>query len=415
MRNKTAKPASGCGGFPRAARLAAAGLMLLMPILTAGLARAWEPDLNWGGRFKTLDLVLEPGPEGWSEGGELSANSLRLTLGCNLPNEMTLDVALETGLLATNPAGLTQFGDDGGQRLLDLTATWGEGNTVSGQLQVDRLSLSGRSDRLEWTLGRQAIGFGRILLFSPLDVIAPFAPDAIDTEIRPGVDALKVRGYFGQTGEIGAYAILADHFEDSSGLATFSWNTGGVDILGIAGSLRERPMAGFGLAGDLGGLGLKAEVVAYDGVQVSRPGGDLHAWFAIAAVEGWYRFGNGLVLTGQYLYNGAGADRPADYLLALDSAPVREGLSYLLGQHYLLLAPSYEIHPLATLSGMLIWNLQDLSCLLRPAITISLSDNTSLMVFWAVHTGHAPQNRFIARSEFGTRGDGGGIFLAWHF
>lgn len=390
-------------------------LVVLISILNPGLAAGRNPNLEWGGRFKSLDLYLEPGPKGWSEGGELSANSLRLTLRSYLPHELSLDVAVETGLLASHPAGLTRLPDDGGQRALDLTASWGQNNTFSGQIQVDRLSLSSRSAHLEWTVGRQAIGFGRILLFSPLDVIAPFAPDAIDTEIRPGVDALKIRGYFGQTGEIGAYAVMADHIRDWSSLLTFSWNTHEIDILGITGRLRERPMGGLGLAGEIGGLGLKTEATVYAGKHTSQPGGDLHSWFAIAAVEGWYRFDNGLVLTGQYLYNGAGADNPADYLRALDSAPIREGLSYLLGQHYLLLAPSYEIHPLVTLSGLAIWNMQDLSSLLRPAVTISLSDNLSLMVFWAVNLGKTPRNRFLARSEFGTRGDGGGAFLAWHF
>ena len=309
----------------------------------------------------------------------------------DLPHSLALETALESGLLATHPADLVSIPDNNGNRALDLTDTWGEGNAVSAQVQIDRLSLSGRSNHFEWAVGRQAIGFGRILLASPLDIIAPFAPDAIDTEIRPGIDAIKVQGYFGPSTEIGGYAVLGDRLGDSSGLVSYSTNTGGTDILGIAGSLRDRPIVGFGVAGDVGGLGLKAEVACYAGKHVSRPDGDLHHFFAIAALECWYRFGSGLVLTGQYLYNGAGADRPDDYMQALESAPIKEGLSFLLGQHYLLLAPSYEIHPLATLSGLIIVNLQDHSCLLRPALDISLSDNLSLMIFWALNLGDTPE------------------------
>lgn len=370
---------------------------------------------TWGGRFKSLNLHLEPVPTESAGAGELSFNSLRQTMQAELPHSLVLETALETGLLMMHPAGLVSIPDDNGNRVLDLTKTWDKENSFSAQVQIDRLSLSGRSDHLEWAVGRQAIGFGRILLVSPLDIIAPFAPDAIDTEIRPGVDALKVQGYLGQAMEIGAYAVLGDRSSDSSGLVSFSWNTGGIDILGIAGSLRNRAMGGFGLAGDVGGLGLKVEAAGYAGKQVSVPGGDLHRFFAIAALECWYRFNSGVILTGQYLYNGAGADRADNYLQALQSAPVKEGMSFLLGQHYLLLAPSYEIHPLVTFSGLIICNLQDSSCLLRPTLDISLSDNLDLMMFWVINLGDGPQTGGVVRSEFGARGDSGGFFLSWHF
>ncbi|MGE4544738.1 MAG: hypothetical protein AB7D06_11590 [Pedobacter sp.] len=394
--------------------IAAVALILLCwSGLTAGPASGQVT--TWGGRFKSLNLRLEPTPTKGSEEGELSFNSLRLTMQADLPYNLALETALETGLLATHPAGLISIPENNGNRALDLTKTWGKGDAISTQVQIDRLSLSGRSDHLEWAVGRQAIGFGRILLMSPLDVIAPFAPDAIDTEIRPGVDAVKVQGYFVPSIEIGAYAVLGDRLSDSSWLVSFSGNTGGADILGIAGTLRDRPMVGFGVAGDVGGLGLKLEAAGYAGKHVSNPGGDLHHLFTIAALECWYRFSNGLILTSQYLYNGAGTDRPTDYVQALESAPIKEGMSFLLGQHYLLLAPSYELHPLATLSGLVIWNLDDSSCLLRPALDISLSDNVSLMIFWAINLGNTPERGMVARSEFGTRGDSGGLFLSWHF
>lgn len=246
-------------------------------------------------------------------------------------------------------------------------------------------------------------------------MIAPFAPDALDTEIRPGVDALKLRYYIGQTGELGAYAVLGERDNDCSGLVTLSWNTRGIDILSIAGLLRNRPMGGVGLAGDIKGIGIKMEATAYSGKNISHPEGDLHRLFAIAALEGWYRFSNGLVFTAQYLYNGAGAEKPDDYPQALNSAPVREGLTFLLGQHYLLLAPSYEIHPLVTLHGLGILNLQDCSCLLRPALNISLSDNLDLMLFWEFTLGRSAEGYRFPRSEFGARGEAGGLFLTWHF
>ncbi|WP_432822325.1 hypothetical protein, partial [Trichloromonas sp.] len=323
-------------------------------------------------------------------------------------------------LYADPGSGLALPGDSPNRRL-DLEKNWNDGEWFSQQLAVDRLNLRGRHAGIDWTLGRQAIGFGRISLFSPLDIIAPFPPDALDTEVRPGVDALRFSRYFGQAGQAGGTLIFGQRRKLNSYLVFGEENVAGIDLLAIAGQLRERPMAGGGFASQLGGMGIKAEAAYYQGERAGRSGGDLHKQFTIAGVEADYRFGNGLVLFVQYLYNGAGVDDPNDYLLAAASAPVREGLSHLLGRHYLLLAPAYELHPLVSLNGLLIWNLRDDSFLLRPLLRLSLSDNLALELFWSFFQGAKPgktgvlPETVIPRSEFGSAADNGGFFLKYFF
>lgn len=170
--------------------LIAALVLLTWPFCVPHIVQA--QNITWSGRFKTLNVHLEPAPKDWSAGGELSLNSLRLGMRADLPRNLHFESAVESILLATKPSDLAAQAENSRQRTVDLTESWGEGHSLRGQLQVNRLHLSGRTAHLEWDAGRQAIGFGRILLASPLDVIAPFAPDAVDTEIRPGVDALKL-------------------------------------------------------------------------------------------------------------------------------------------------------------------------------------------------------------------------------
>jgi hypothetical protein len=407
------KSRAGCGGAAPA-RIFSLTVALLFLAQTA----AHSDELRLGGYAKSLNLYAEAPPASGIPSGKISANRLRLDLTGEAAEKLDIELSLENLLLYTDPAGLIPLPRAPVNRRFDLEKNRNEGGRFQNQLFVDRLNL--RTERLgvQWTIGRQAIGFGRITIFSPLDVIAPFPPDALDTDVRPGVDALHGVRYFGLGGQIGGVAVFGDGPVNNSYLATFSLNVQGIDLLALAGSLRERPVAGFGLAGSLGGLGLKGEIAAYKGRDVGEAGGDRCETFAIAAVETWYRFDSGVVLLTEYLYNGVGTGSPQDYPQALAAAPFAEGLSFLLGRHYLLAGPAYEVHPLLKVNGLLIWNLEDDSFLLRPLLDFSLADNLALQVFWSFSEGRKPRKVFglpVPRSEFGATGDSGGLLLKHFF
>ena len=302
-----------------------------------------------------------------------------------------------------------------------LNASQAEENHTSGEFDVDRLLVRCGFGEWEWILGRQALGLGRMTLLSPLDVIEPFSAVAVDTEVRPGVDGLRLTRYFGLGGQVGGIVVAGDVAANNSYLATFSHNLDGVDIFLMGGSLRERPMAGVGVAADVGGLGLKVEAAAYKGRDSEEHGRDLHSEFVIAGAESWYRFENGLSVRAQYLYNGAGTDSSGEYIAAAGAASAEEGLNSLLGQHYLLLEPSFELHPLVTLEGLAIWNMGDDSLFVRPMLDISVTDNVSMQVFWAVPLGEEPCSAAVpgmpslSGSEFGTVNDYGGFNLTDYF
>jgi hypothetical protein len=400
------------GAFP------AKCFLLLLLLLAAEPASA--ASLLPGGYFKSLNLYAESPPQNGFSDGEVSSNQLRLDLTGTLPGDLDFQFSAENVFLYTHPAGLVPLPRNQVNRVLNLEKSWSEGAPFSDKLFIDRLNIMASFSGTDLTIGRQAIGFGRIVLFSPLDVIAPFPPEALDTDVRPGVDALRAVHYFGLGGQAGAVAVFGNQRRNSSYLGTFSYNVAGIDLLALSGWLRDRPMGGIGLAGSLSGLGLKGEIAAYGGKDVGKPGGDLYDTFAIGALESWYRFDNGLVLLTEYLYNGPGTNSPERYPEVAESAPLREGLTYLLGRHYLLAGPSYEVNPLVTLEGLLIWNLTDDSFLLRPLADISLSDNLVLQLFWSWHHGRKPRTLpgeaiVVPRSEFGSFGDTGGALLKYFF
>lgn len=393
-------------------------LLCCAKLIFASPVHSEEP--RWSGSVKSLNIYGDEAPAELFPDYRLSSNRVRLEMDWQLDPAWQLETALDYQYLWRDPKSAFNLPQKTYNRFLDMEKTWQHGDHGSSLLQVDRLKLHWRTRNMDVTLGRQAIGFGRILMFSPLDVIAPFAPDALDTDIRRGVDAFQSVYNYGMDGQVAAMAVWGENSSDNSLLATWTDNRNGVDLLMITGSLRDRPMFGAGLAGSLGTLGLKGEFSFYEGKDTNLASGDLHDSFAVAAVEAWYRFDSGISLVTQYLYNGPGVSHPKDYNKALISAPLQEGLTYLLGRHYLMLAPSYEIHPLTTIQGIVIYNLADDSALVRPTLDLSLADNMSLQIFWTGYFGKEPvvTSSFLSaepRSEFGMLGDNCGLFLKYFF
>jgi hypothetical protein len=399
-------------------------LLLIFDVFLLVLLLIVEPseaiETEWSGSIKSLDLYGDAAPAQTFPSYKLSSNRLRLNLDLALNDAIRLESSFDYQLLWSDPADIVPLPGNGVNRKLDLDKTWSHDDGWNSRLQIDQFNLRLKQGALDVAIGRQAIGFGRIVIFSPLDIIAPFPPDALDTDVRPGIDALRASTYYGLDGQLGGVFVWGSEDRQNSWLLNWSDNRYGLDLLAIGGVLRERAMFGMGLAGSLGTLGLKGEIAFYEGQRVGEPFGDLYTSFSIGAVEAWYRFENGLTLIGQYLYNGPGSKDPLDYPAVVTSAPVYEGLTSLLGRNYLLAAPSYELHPLVTLQGLVIWNLDDDSLLVRPTFTCEPGNNLSLEFFWTINAGQSPRTfagiaHPLPRSEFGNSGDSGGVFLKYYF
>lgn len=377
----------------------------------------WE----MGGHAKSLNLYREGDPAGMIDDGFDSANNLRLDLARPLGEVGRFEIAVEGQARYSDRETPAETRENTANRRLDLEKRRRQERRFSQRGEIDRLNLSGSYSGFAWNIGRQAIGFGRIALASPLDIIAPFAPDALDTDVRPGIDALRFSRFFGRGGEIGAFAVFGRQKENNSFLLHGETNLAGVDLLALGGNLRGRDLLGGGFATQFLGMGIKGELAGYRGEGVGKPGGDPRENFLQGALELDYRFVAGPMAALQYLYNGFGAKEPEDYPAIFLSAPIQEGLGYLLGRHYLLASVSHDPHPLVTLGALGIWNLLDDSFLLRPLARISLGDNLSLELFWSFNQGAPPKENssaipiIIPRSEFGSGGDIGGFLFKYFF
>ena len=203
-------------------------LSLVLILLTVG-GVAWcradetPAGASMGGSLKSLNFYAAR----LGAGGEdvvASADSLRLDLSGALSATLGFGFSLDQQLLWVNRPGVLSLEENHTNRRMDLETTWHEEQRLGGLLQVDRLFVHGARGALQWTVGRQAIGFGRISLFSPLDVIAPFPPDVLDSDVRPGVDAARFSSYFGMAGQLGGVAVFGEESHSNSYLLTLGGN-----------------------------------------------------------------------------------------------------------------------------------------------------------------------------------------------
>ena len=137
---------------------------------------------------------------------------------------------------------------------LSWTAIDAERHQLRGR--TDRLSLTFRAPSLDITLGRQAISFGTGRIFTPFDLVAPFSPAVLDSQYKPGIDALRVDGYIGMSGQhqrggrlLWARARGRWGLEELVLAGHGGFTVGVFDLTFLAGGLPARPGAGLRLRG----------------------------------------------------------------------------------------------------------------------------------------------------------------------
>ena len=280
-------------------------------------------------------------------------------------------------------------------RAADLSSDLASGAGYRVWHDIDRLSLSARTPIADFTVGRQPVTWGTSAIFPVADLWAAFSPFELDTEEKPGIDA--VRALFYPADGLEMDAVVADRGDAdhlSAGLRA-TWSLPSADLWAGAGKLWDRAVAMAGVTVLFEETRVRAEgVFPVD----ERPR-------ATAGVD-WIR--GRLSLTGEAHYNGAGADDPADYAATTGAPAFQRGETYFLGRTYLGAAASWSPDEQGrirlALSALL--NAGDGSAALTPIFDYDLGPATSVSAGALVSFGETPVLLPPAfRSEFGAYGD----------
>lgn len=278
---------------------------------------------------------------------------------------------------------------------LSWSATDDPGLALRGR--ADRLSVGLSIPHVDLTLGRQPVTFGRAFFFTPLDLVSPFNPTVVDQEYKPGIDALRLDGYWGMSGQVTAVAAWAGQpvltWEDDAEepdledavFAFYGQGTVGVWDLGLfAGLVRKDRVLGLSTSGSIRVIGVRLE-----GAGTLPADEDEDPFFRAVAGADWFATGK-LMLSGEVYVQSNGATDPQDYLSMYENDRFARGELWLAGRTYAGLSASYQLHPLLYGSLAVISNVEDPSALVAPALSWSVSDEVSASLSGFVGLGARP-------------------------
>ena len=310
-------------------------------------------------------------------------------------------------------------------RAWDATNTWLEETHHTATVSLDRLNTTLTLPWADITVGRQAITFGKAYFWNPLDVFLPFDPNQFDRDYKAGVDALRIDLPFGSfsglniVGALGREITPAGTYVDGGDDWHSSWfgsalmaraftSVKGWDLAVQGGKIYGGYQAGGGLTGEIGPLEARLEATyfwALDSAPVPAP---LHGRLiddnAQVVVGVGHRFDNSFTVQAEHFYNGAGeSDNLPLALLRLET-----GASLQLGEEITGLLASYEIMPILLGQVTTLYSWSDNSVEVQPTLSLSTSDNSSVLVGANINCGDRPQAAFLLpklQSEFGSYPD----------
>lgn len=365
----------------------------------SGLAAADETEYEFGGHTKTR-LVAQTFPDD-SVFHDLTGSSsfdveadLRLNFDAD---NGPWSVKLSYQLFALYGDSIEYIRDLPGQglffnrfpederRLFDLTGVISDSDKFAALHRIDRLWIGYTNEKTVLRFGRQAISWGNGLFFTPMDIVNPFDPSAIDTEYKAGDDMLYAQ-------------FLRDNGDDLQAAVVFRRNpttgdmesdegTMAIKYHGISGDAEydiltavnhDDTTIGIGGNRSIGGAVLRGDIVVTD------TSSDTIVQFVTNLSYSWTWGGKNVSGALEYYFNGFGQKDGAYDLPSLANNPdlldrLSRGELYSVGRHYLAGSLMIEVTPLWLLTPMVFLNVEDGSAFVQFVTQNDLKENLAFL------------------------------------
>jgi hypothetical protein len=274
--------------------------------------------------------------------------------------------------------------------------------------EIDRAYIAAHLENVELTLGRQAVGWGRGVLFGAVDLFSPFTPLEADREWRRGVDALRADFELTTRSSFDVVGAFGESLDESAFAARFRGYRGELDLELVGGYRARDVFVGITSSAAVSGAEIHGELALFRAPE-ALPAGGLGSDDRVAlkvVFGGSYRIpvANGILFFAEYHYSGFGAPRASEILPLLSDPAFRErylrGDTQILERHALAALATYETSPELTLNGQWIQSPVDGSGVVVPSATWTLSDRLSLLGSLYLPYGAAPEG-LILKSTYG--------------
>jgi hypothetical protein len=296
-----------------------------------------------------------------------------------------------------------------------LTRTVSDHGERNSTQRIDRLSLGYSGNHLVLRIGRQALTWGSGLVFHPMDLFNPFAPDATYTAYKPGSDMIYGQWLFDSGADVQGVIVprrdpATGHVAADQASSGIKWHGFldrdgrlGADLM-LARDYRSKVL-GLGLSGSAAGAALTAEIVPTQlpdgGWRTSLLANAQYAWtwgeHNVSAYVELFRNGFGLEGRSHDL-----TDLPTDLAERL-----ARGEMFTVSRNYLAAGIDLQWTPLFDLKPTLIANLDDSSTLFVAQAIYDLSQYTAVTA--GLQWGHGDRG-----SEYGglATNPGAGIYVS---
>ena len=256
---------------------------------------------------------------------------------------------------------------------MSLSTSWINQFDLVAHSTIDRLYLDWKWKKFNIRVGRQRINWGMASIWNPNDIFNAYNFLDVDYEERPGSDAIKLQYNFENLSSLDVvYAQTGKNTSISA--AKYFFNKSTFDFQFIAGNYQGVGSFGFGLAGNVGEAGIKAEIQHY----LEQPSISLSQTNLTIGLD--YMFSKAWYISGGYLFNSLGIVEPITNLSNLNFRLSSKNL--MPTKHNYLVTVSKQINPLSSVSLTSIYAPQTNLLITIPTFTYSVSNNVELNLFW---------------------------------
>ncbi len=315
-------------------------------------------------------------------------NRLRLKLNSSISHSWQINLTIDNEAIINDFANTSDFSIIRSRMQdklssVDIDKVSRDDSHLYIRHSLSRAYLKYYSKGLQVTIGKQAIDWGKMRFYSPLDIFNPIGAIDIEHDEKIGVDALNVNF---STGAFSGINIIAapgrNDSENSFGVKLYH-NLGTYDSCFIIANVKKDIIIGLSLDGYLKNAGLRAEIT-YTHTDSKRT-------YIRTALGLDYTFNEKLYILLEHFYNGGNDDNNLDafltsYKYSSKTMSIKKNISGIW--------INYKFTPLLETNTFILYNWDGKSSAINPEITYNINSNLDISVGTQLYLG-------ASNSEFG--------------